>query len=73
MSVKIAGTAQPRTCNRALRVAIASELHLNTAANPHDNVSANHQHKAAAIKMTLLVVQMSLFQTNLIVKKYALN
>jgi len=50
ISVSIAGTAHPRTCSKALRVAIASELHLNTAANPHDNVSANHQHNAAAKK-----------------------
>jgi hypothetical protein len=44
----MAGTAHPRTCNKALRVAMASELHLKTAARPQDNVRANHQHNAAA-------------------------
>ena len=36
------------TCNSADRVAIASELHLKTAVNPHDIVNASHQHRPAA-------------------------
>ena len=36
------------TCNSADLVAIASELHLKTAVNPHDIVNASHQQRPAA-------------------------
>ena len=36
------------TCNSADLVAIASELHLKTAVNPHDIVKASHQQRPAA-------------------------
>ena len=46
--IKIAGVAHPMTCNSADLVAIASELHLKTAVNPHDIVNASHQQRPAA-------------------------